>query len=345
MIRAVAKEVHKDRHFYFVLAAYAVAAFVFALAVGSAHKFAPLIYFTSWSMGVLFVIGASVTYHAWKSFLTPTPMQTLKERIGAMITPEAGAGIVMLVSLSLLYGVFTSIKTVLPDVGGFFADPFMVEFDAALHGGDPWRRLRWLDPLTPAITFLYANVWSACMVGLAVVATISERLRHLRAQYIWTFMLCWIVLGNVTALAGMSAGPLLYEAVTGDPRFAELVDHLERSDGLGTVLQYRTMLWDAYVHDRVGFGTGISAFPSLHVSMATLFALYARRIHSLLGAAFIAFAGVILLGSVHLGWHYAIDGYFSILATTAFWAAVGWVLNRKGARIDAMATPAPELQT
>lgn len=34
-----------------------------------------------------------------------------------------------------------------------------------------------------------------------------------------------------------------------------------------------------------------------------------------------------MIGSVHLGWHYAIDGYVSILAVIVIWKAVGWTLH------------------
>jgi hypothetical protein len=34
-----------------------------------------------------------------------------------------------------------------------------------------------------------------------------------------------------------------------------------------------------------------------------------------------------LIGSVALGWHYAIDGYAAILITCALWAIVGWALR------------------
>ena len=39
------------------------------------------------------------------------------------------------------------------------------------------------------------------------------------------------------------------------------------------------------------------------------------------------FCILIMIGSVHLGWHYAIDGYVSVLAVIAIWKAVGWALR------------------
>jgi hypothetical protein len=37
---------------------------------------------------------------------------------------------------------------------------------------------------------------------------------------------------------------------------------------------------------------------------------------------------MILVGSVHLGWHYAIDGYAAIIGTWAIWWIVGRLLER-----------------
>ena len=37
---------------------------------------------------------------------------------------------------------------------------------------------------------------------------------------------------------------------------------------------------------------------------------------------------VILIGSVHLAYHYAVDGYFSILGTMAIWMVSGVLARR-----------------
>jgi hypothetical protein len=41
-------------------------------------------------------------------------------------------------------------------------------------------------------------------------------------------------------------------------------------------------------------------------------------------------AAVILVGSVHLGWHYAIDGYAAIVGTLVIWCGVGKMIRRSG---------------
>jgi hypothetical protein len=53
------------------------------------------------------------------------------------------------------------------------------------------------------------------------------------------------------------------------------------------------------------------------------------------------FAIVIFIGSIHLGWHYAIDGYASALATAAIWIAVGRLLRWSGASQPAPTADCP----
>lgn len=96
-------------------------------------------------------------------------------------------------------------------------------------------------------------------------------------------------------------------------------------------LHAQEMLWETYEKGGIGFGSGISAMPSLHVSMVFLFALVGWRTGRVLGIAFTVFAVFIVIGSVHIGWHYAIDDYAAIMGTWLIWWAVGRLLNRHAA--------------
>jgi hypothetical protein len=46
-----------------------------------------------------------------------------------------------------------------------------------------------------------------------------------------------------------------------------------------------------------------------------------------------------MIGPVHLGRHYAIDGYVGILCTLAIWFAVGWTFDRPAVARLLRATP------
>ena len=76
---------------------------------------------------------------------------------------------------------------------------------------------------------------------------------------------------------------------------------------------------------------GISAMPSILVASSVLFALVAWRANRVLGWIFWAYAAAVMLGSVHLAWHYALDGYLGAALTVLIWRLAGWWLDRDGA--------------
>ena len=58
-----------------------------------------------------------------------------------------------------------------------------------------------------------------------------------------------------------------------------------------------------------------------------------RRVSRTAGWWFFAFFVVIWIGSVHLAYHYAVDGLVSVIATTALWSASGALLRAWDRRI------------
>jgi hypothetical protein len=129
--------------------------------------------------------------------------------------------------------------------------------------------------------------------------------------------------------------------MTGDPApFGAQMAYL-RGIGDGNPilsLRIRDKLWAAYVTGNAAGGSGISAMPSLHVAIATLCAISSWYVSWRIGVAMTLYAVVIFLGSIHLGWHYAVDGYVSIVAVAAIWVGVGKALRFR-AEIPASANP------
>jgi len=88
-------------------------------------------------------------------------------------------------------------------------------------------------------------------------------------------------------------------------------------------------LWGLYTKGALGIGSGISAMPSMHISMAWLLFLFSRQVHRIIGWVMLAYTLLLMVGSVHLGWHYSVDGYTSIITTSLLWFAVtGWCGRR-----------------
>jgi membrane-associated phospholipid phosphatase len=81
-------------------------------------------------------------------------------------------------------------------------------------------------------------------------------------------------------------------------------------------------LWEGAITGEWGPFGGISAMPSVHLSMATLFVWLAFEVRKWLGWVFVGYLALIQIGSVILGWHYAVDGYLGILLASMIWLCV-----------------------
>jgi hypothetical protein len=65
------------------------------------------------------------------------------------------------------------------------------------------------------------------------------------------------------------------------------------------------------------------------VAIAVLMALLGWRVHWFAGVAYTVFAALIFLGSVHLAFHYAVDGYVAAAMVFAIWYVAGKLTDDK----------------
>jgi hypothetical protein len=244
----------------------------------------------------------------------------------------------MLLSMMVLGGTFTVVKASIPSLMPFSWDAAFESWDRTLHGGiAPWE---WLQPMlgmpiiTTGINVAY-NFWFFFLALVWVWQAFSQRDEQLRLQFFLTLTIGWILLGNVMATLLSSAGPCYFGLVTGLPDpFVPLMNYLHAANESHAVWAVTTqdLLWRNYLSHENMLGAGISAMPSMHIAMATLFALVTWRANRYAGIAMTIFAVVIMIGSVHLAWHYAIDGYVGALGICAIWWAVGRMLAQRNAR-------------
>lgn len=247
----------------------------------------------------------------------------------------------------LLIQTFSSIKTMIPLLQPYSHwDVDFAEWDRLLHGNiDPWRILQ---PVVgyPVVTWtlnaIYYFLWFPILLAMLFWQCFDLRRPSQRLQFLLTFALAWILLGSIAATAFSSAGPCYFGRVTGlDDPFVPLIDYLKRVNESHPLLALTVQekLWQFYSSRTFVQGAAISAMPSLHVAMAFLFALSGWRVNRYLGILLSLFTVVIFIGSVHLGWHYAIDGYVSIIAIWAIWKGVGSFLDRNSTRPGRVARP------
>lgn len=263
----------------------------------------------------------------------------------SLLTPERLAHAVPMLAAMLVFGgTFTVVKAAIPVLAPFSWDQAFEQMDRWLHGGvAPWELLQPLlgwPVITHAINWAY-NFWFYFMSLIWVWQAFRQSDNRLRLQFFLSLTLGWILLGNVVATWLSSAGPCYYGRIVGLPDpYAPLMSYLHDVDEIHKIwaLGTQEMLWSNYQMRDVMVGSGISAMPSLHVAIATLFALVCWRVRRWLGIVMTIYAVIIMIGSVHLGWHYAVDGYLGAAGMIAIWWCVGWCLRRAAERRAAAVT-------
>lgn len=232
------------------------------------------------------------------------------------------AGLALMIGVTLFQGTFTSIKISFANIyGGFPYDRQLADIDRFLHfGSAPWRYLYAFaekPEIRSIIELNYNAFWHLICFGSLFFVVTSPLADRVRAHYLAMFLFIWIVLGNVLAGLFLSAGPAFYGGATGDEaRFSEMLAFLAHSDWVNSAAGFQNYLWKLYQQGQPGIGGGISAFPSVHVALITMNAWFLTSYSRWLGAVAFAYVGFVLASSVYLGWHYAIDGYASIIVVT-----------------------------
>ena len=234
-----------------------------------------------------------------------------------------------LVATVLTQAGFTLLKNAMSFITPYFADPFFANVDQALHFGvDPWVIAHWLGQYLPTkiMTYSYLTVWGLPAMALPAIIAASDGNRARVTRTLVIYLVAWVFIGNVLAFSGLSAGPVYYDRLLGVDRFADLTMALQTSGVSDSHIgRVQRALWDIYAGHSASIGSGISAFPSVHVAIATVTAIYlVERSKWLLplAAAFLFFTFFL---SVYTGYHYAVDGYVSILVVFAVW----WGMRRK----------------
>ena len=194
----------------------------------------------------------------------------------------------------------------------FGFDPAVVATEAAAeHGLLPWFDRAYL-------------LFYPAQVAVPLLFLVAKPLRPLRGRFFFAFCLLWMLGGLVYAL-WPTLGPVYYRA----SRFVWLDE-----------APYAQYIQDTLMRDYVRFRVdpsfytvklyqGVAALPSLHVGVLALFAIATWR-WRLLSVVLWLLTAVTFVGSLALGWHYAVDGYAGLLL-----AALVWLVARHAVDLEA----------
>ena len=230
-------------------------------------------------------------------------------------------------------------------------DIYFMELDSWMHFGyQPWEILQPVLGYAPVTFFmnLVYNTWFIVMWTIFIWQAFAARPSTLRLRFFISFLLLWSIGGSVFAMLFSSAGPAFYEALNLTPNpFKQLMTYLYQVNEVFPIwaLSTQETLWASYVNKQ-GIVAGISAMPSLHNASAVLFALLGWQVSRTHGIALTIFSVLIFLGSIHLGWHYAVDGYLGAALALVIWWIAGkiatWMENRPAAKSYQSLFPNPQ---
>lgn len=239
----------------------------------------------------------------------------------------------VIIALCLYMPVFSAMKSSISLFADYSWDATFTRWDALLHFGDVWRLIH---PVVgkPVITLLLNmnyNFWIVLIYAATLYFALRMRDPVLRQQFLISYFACWSLLGVVGAIGLASVGPAFFGPLLGNGHFDPQMAYLAEANTHYRILSVEVQgkLVTQFREGSRELGAGITAMPSMHVCMAFLFVLVARHISRLAAVLFGIFFLLIMIGSVHLAYHYAVDGYVSIIATAVIWRLAGWWASRQ----------------
>jgi len=248
----------------------------------------------------------------------PQPLAAIVREVRRVLTPAFLITRVLPILLVFNFlSSFTVLKALIPSIHAFSWDAAFSDADRLIFRSDPWRLTHAvIGPRgTGAIDYIYGS-WLPVFAGVVFYHSVFAGPDRQR-RFFLSFYGVWIILGLFAAIAFSSAGPCFLELLQHPyaSRYAGLFP-VEGATASPKGMQY---LANAYRTPAIEIGSGISAMPSVHVAIAFLYVLTARK--PITVAVSIGYCLVIFVGSVHLGWHYAVDGIAGVIGTAAIWYA------------------------
>jgi len=266
---------------------------------------------------------------AWTALVKERTLEGTARRLRAVLlswdVAERLLGIPLLI-LGTVYtfDIYAAFKQGIPDLTAYRSDSWLAAVDVIVHlGRDPWR---WSHAVLgeAGLTFLdriYTSWYLVLITSIPAFATWAPL--RIRTRFFLTFSVVLMIGGSFAAILLASGGPAYFADFAGDTaRFAPLLERLEGTQALAT----QGRLWEYFTTDADNLYGGVSAMPSMHVAIVVLLAIAGARWNRWLGLLATGYAVLIFVGSFHLGWHYAIDGYVSALLVAGAWVLTRWVV-------------------
>jgi len=251
---------------------------------------------------------------------------------GARARAIFAAGAPMLAVAVVLLPFFSMMKAAIPLFNEYSWDATFIRWDRAIFfGRDAWEVLQPMlgYPLVTALLALLYQLWFLLLYPGVLFFAFCPVDPDVRRRFFLSYILSWTVIGGAMATWLASVGPCFVGPMLGNPTFDPQMAYLKAANEQIPimVLPVQEMLLEWYAEAEHGLGSGITAMPSMHCAIAFLYWIAVRRISRGWGTFFAVFFFITWISSVHLAYHYAVDGLVSLLAVAALWWLSGRVIE------------------
>jgi hypothetical protein len=236
---------------------------------------------------------------------------------------------------------FTAAKSNIERFNPFSWDQTFDQWDAALHFGyRPWELLQPIFgyPFVSFIVNLNYNAWFLVLIAFWAYFMVLAPKGIERTRFFLAFSLVWMIGGGLMATLLSSAGPCFFGRIglSPDP-YAGLMTYLHAANQQFPLFAIETqeLLWK--FHGSENLTGGISAMPSMHNATVLIFVLAARNASRLVRSLVWTHAILIFLGSIHFGWHYAVDAYIGWAIVLVLWPVSGKLASCWETRVSGVA--------
>lgn len=323
-----------DKIIYFTMLLFILIFNFFSYSYDYVSKFTLFAYFYALKMVIPVSLMLYCVYYFLKLIFVGErrPLKCFAERLklAYIYRSKLISAFILLSVISIFMSSYSTMKSLIPIVNMFYLDDLFHQTDLWIFSGHQpgLSVVKWLDnPFYIFIINLNYNLWFFFMWTTVVYFLIAENSTN-RTCFFISWISCWGLLGAFLAMLLSSAGPVYVEKL--DPTnltYQPLMQLLQEKHswlveqgwpGL-YALNTQEKLWLAYAENVEMLGSGISAMPSLHVSIAVLMALSMEEVNKFVSYFLWFFAVIIFIGSFTLGWHYASDGLVSATLTYLIW--------------------------
>jgi hypothetical protein len=278
----------------------------------------PVVSLTTWIAWTFFAIGFSIVIYTFGMMHAGNerPIRKLVENWRADKVSYAiiVAGMI-LAGLDMYF--YMIMKPELNLLLPFWADPYLANIDAWILGRDGWQLfVNWNLDL---MSWVYSPFWFFSVLFTFYWLLLKPPSKTKSAAIV-SYFATWSLFGTIAQALFSSGGPIFYQRLGLGERFDAMpVPELERR-----IADY---LWQNYSQHSLAPGAGISAMPSLHIATMAWIVLSLAVYHSRLTAPAAALSLYIYVGSVALGWHYAIDGLVGAAGAVGCFFLARWFVE------------------